>query len=54
MFNFSAKHLFLLSRKEYRSCAVLLLLDRGTQRVYRLHDFTKTHRLGSTGGPVHA
>ena len=43
MFNFSANHLFLLSRKEYRSCAVLLLLDRDTQRVYRLHDFTKTH-----------
>lgn len=45
MFNFSANHLFLLSRKEYRSCAVLLLLDRDTQRVYRLHDFTKTHHL---------
>ena len=25
MFNFSANHLFLLSRKGYRSCAVLLL-----------------------------
>jgi hypothetical protein len=45
MFNFSANHLFLLSRKEYRSCAVLLLLDHDTQRVYRLHDFTKAHRL---------
>ena len=45
MFNFSANHLFLLSQKEYRSCAVLLLLDRDTQRVYRLHDFTKTHHL---------
>ena len=45
MFNFSANHLFLLSRKEYRSCAVLLLLDRDTQRVYRLHDFTKAHQL---------
>jgi hypothetical protein len=44
MFNFSANHLFLLSRKEYRSCAVLLL-DRDTQRVYRLHDFTKAHHL---------
>jgi len=40
MFNFSANHLFLLSRKEYRSCAVLWMLDRDTQRVYRLHDFT--------------
>jgi len=45
MFNFSANHLFLLSRKEYPSCAVLLLLDRDTQRVYRLHDFTKSHHL---------
>jgi len=45
MFNFSANHLFLLSRKEYRSCAVLLLLDHDTQRVYRLHDFTKSHHL---------
>jgi hypothetical protein len=45
MFNFSANHLFLLSRKEYRSCAVLLLVDRDTRRVYRLHDFTKTHHL---------
>jgi hypothetical protein len=24
---------------------VLLLIDRDTQRVYRLHDFTKTHHL---------
>ena len=45
MFNFSANHLFLLSRKEYRSCAVLWMLDRDTQRVYRLHDFTKAHHL---------
>ena len=44
MFSFSANHLFLLSRKEYRSCAVLLLLDRDTQRVYRRHDFTKSHQ----------
>ncbi len=41
MFNFSANHLFLLSRTEYRSCAVFLMLDRDTQRVYRLYDFTK-------------
>jgi hypothetical protein len=41
MFNFSANHLFLFSRTEYRSCAVFLLQDRDTQRVYRLHDFTK-------------
>jgi hypothetical protein len=41
MFNFSANHLFLLSRTEYSSCAVFLLQDLDTQRVYRLHDFTK-------------
>jgi hypothetical protein len=44
MFNFSANHLFLLSRTEYRSCAVLLMLDRDTRRVYRLFDFTKRLR----------
>jgi len=41
MFNFSANHLFLLSRKEYPSYAVLLMLDRDTRRVYRLYDFSK-------------
>ena len=41
MFNFSANHLFLLSRTEYPSCAVFVMLDRDTQRVYRLFDFTK-------------
>ena len=41
MFNFSANHLFLLSRTEYRTCAVFLMQDRDTQRVYRLYDFTK-------------
>jgi hypothetical protein len=41
MFNFSANQLFLLSRTEYRSCAVFLMQDRDTQRVYRLYDFTK-------------
>jgi len=41
MFNFSANHLFLLSRTEYRSCAVFLMQDRDTQRVYRPYDFTK-------------
>ena len=41
MFNFSANHLYLLSRTEYPSCAVFLLQDLDTQRVYRLHDFSK-------------
>jgi hypothetical protein len=45
MFNFSANHLFLISRTEYPSCAVLVMLDRDTQRVYRLFDFTKRLRL---------
>ena len=41
MFNFSANHLLLLSRTEYPSCAVFLLRDLDTQRLYRLYDFTK-------------
>lgn len=41
MFNFSANHLFLISRTEYLTCAVLLMQDRDTQRVYRLYDFSK-------------
>jgi hypothetical protein len=41
MFNFSANHLFLLSRTEYPSYAVFLLRDLDTQRVYLLYDFTK-------------
>ena len=28
------------SRTEYRTCAVFLMQDRYTQRVYRLYDFT--------------
>lgn len=43
MFNFSANHLLLLSRTEYPTCAVLLMRDDSTRRVYRLHDFTKAH-----------
>jgi hypothetical protein len=45
MFNFSANHLFLLSRTEHSSCAVFLLRDGGTKRVYRLYDFTKAQQL---------
>ena len=33
------------SRTEYRTCAVFLMQDRDTQRVYRLYDFIKPHRL---------
>ena len=43
MFNFSANHLLLLSRTEYRTCAVLLMRDDSTRRVCRLHDFTKSY-----------
>ena len=42
MFNFSANHLILLSRMEYRTCAVLVMRDESTRRVYRLYDFTKS------------
>ncbi|MGA2329398.1 MAG: hypothetical protein ABSH05_24320 [Bryobacteraceae bacterium] len=41
MFNFSANHLFLLSRTERPACMVFWMRDRDTQRVYRLYDFTK-------------
>lgn len=41
MFNFSANHLFLISRTDYPSYAVFLMQDRDTQRVYRLYDFSK-------------
>lgn len=40
MFNFSANHLYLISRTEYPSYAVCLMQDRDTQRVYRLYDFS--------------
>ena len=42
MFNFSANHLLLISRTEYRTCAVFLLQDDSSRRVYRLHDFSKS------------
>lgn len=42
MFNFSANHLSLIRRTEYRSCAVFLVKDHHTQRLYRLHDFSKS------------
>ena len=47
MFNFSANHLLLLSRMEYRSCVVFVMRDDSTRRVYRLYDFTKSHVLTS-------
>jgi hypothetical protein len=43
MFNFSANHLRLLARMEYRTCAVFLMQDDSTRRVYRLYDFTRSH-----------
>jgi hypothetical protein len=33
MFNFSANHLLLLSRTEYRTCVVFLMQDHSTHRV---------------------
>ena len=47
MFNFSANHLLLLSRMEYRSCVVFLMQDDSTRRVYRLYDFTKSQTITS-------
>ena len=45
MFNFSANHLVLLSRMEYRSCVVFLMRDDSTRRVYRLYDFKKAQHI---------
>ena len=47
MFNFSANHLLLLSRMEYRTCVVFLMKDDSTRRVYRLYDFTKSQTITS-------
>ena len=49
MFNFSANHLALISRTEYRSCAVFVMRDDSTHRVYRLHDFTKAQQISPHG-----
>ena len=45
MSNFSANHLFLASRKENWSCAVLLLVEPYTRLVHPLHEFTEIHHL---------
>lgn len=45
MFNFSANHRFLLSRTEYASFAVLVMLDHDTRRVCRLLDLINDYRL---------
>jgi len=45
MFNFSANHLALISRTEYRSCIVFVMKDDSTHRLYQLHDFTKSQQI---------
>ena len=47
MFNFSANHLILFSRTEYRRCVVFVMKDDSTRRVYRLYDFTKSRIITS-------
>lgn len=47
MFNFSANNLSLLSRTECKSCAVFVVKDLHTRRVYRLYDFTKAQSITS-------
>ena len=37
----SLRQLVEFSRTGFRTCAVFLMQDRDTQRVYRLYDFTK-------------
>jgi hypothetical protein len=38
MLNFSANHLFLLSRTAYPFCAVCVMLDRDTQQIVPVFD----------------
>jgi hypothetical protein len=45
MFNFSANHLALVSRMEYRSCVVFVMRDDYTHRVYRLYDFSRSQQI---------
>jgi hypothetical protein len=45
MFNFSANHLALISRTEYRSYVVFVMRDDSTHRVYRLYDFSKSQQI---------
>jgi len=47
MFNFSANHLFLPSRTEYRTCVVFLMQDHSTRRVYRMYNFIKSQLITS-------
>jgi len=47
-FNFSANHVFFLSRKGHR-CVVLPLPHRDSPRVYRQYDFTKAHQRVPSG-----
>ena len=59
MFNFSANHLALISRTDYRSCVVFVMRDDSTHRVYRLYDFTKSlhlspHRYYCVSGKVNS
>lgn len=49
MFNFSANHLALISRTEYRSCVVFVMRDDSTRRVYRLYDFTRNQQISPHG-----
>ncbi len=49
MFNFSANHLALIQRMEYRSCVVFLMKDHYTQRLYRLYDFSKSQIIRHDG-----
>ena len=41
----SLRQLVEFSRTKYRTCAVFLMQDCDTQRVRRLYDFIKPHRL---------
>ena len=59
MFNFSANHLLLLSRPEYRTCVVFLMQEHSTHRVAAGTTSTKSHQImpgqhSCVSGKVHS
>jgi hypothetical protein len=45
MFNFSANNLVMLSRRDCKFGVVFVMMDRDTQRTYRLYDFSKSQQI---------
>ena len=52
MFNFSANHLLLLSRMEYRSCVVFLMKDDSTRHSHKRSTLITTNTAFSDWGNI--